>query len=118
MTLIDDLAVFARSEFELSAVMEDGCSLRAHLEAIERATGTKPPELEQVRELPKLASYIWGYFCEMHRCRNYTGAAYSRITHSQILDYCRLKKISMSQYEINAIERIDSIWMESQKAGK
>ena len=98
--------------------MDDGCSLRVHLEAIERATGKKPPELEQVSELPKLAAYIWGYFVDLHKCRGHTGSGFSRITHSQILDWCKLKRVVLSLYEIDAIERIDAIWMESQKAGK
>lgn len=105
---------FAKSEFVLN-VLKDGKSVREHYITAWRTTGHRNKLLSQP-ELNYLVIHIWGWFLELHSVRGSNGFGPSPINYRDMSDWCRLRGICIRQWEINALFRIDKIYiLESRK---
>lgn len=70
-----------------------------------------PEELEPV-PCPWEIKYLWGWFIDISRGRNYSGmGAPLPISHNEIKAWQDLTKITMEKWELEAIKAIDDIKM-------
>ena len=60
-----------------------------------------PPEME----------YIWGWFCELscERPKSLDGLEY--LTSTGLLNWCDLQGVRLTQFELQAIRRLDNIYL-------
>lgn len=105
------MIAFAIREFELSKPQDDKIPLRVHLESIWRQTGKKPDLLATAPVLPPLVSNIWVWFCEISQYREMNGLSVSRITASNMKDWCWVNDTELSIWERKIIKRLDNEWM-------
>lgn len=87
----------------------DGCTLREHLEVIERTSGQTPEQLAP-QPFPHELSHIWEWFQVMSSMRQNAGFGVSRLS-SEIVDWQKLEGIRLNPYELEVIRRIDSIFV-------
>jgi hypothetical protein len=87
--------LFAENELKLSILQGDGRPLKDHLKAAARQLGR---DYAPDYECPLEVFYIWEYFIELCRSKN-NGA----ILYSDIFAWCKLKRIQLSEYELNII---------------
>lgn len=82
-----------------------------HLETVWRQTGKIPQQLEDLPELPELATHVWQYFIDLHGERGNSGMGAGKITSAGLLDWQAVEGIKLKQWEIRAIRLIDNLWM-------
>jgi hypothetical protein len=92
-------------------VDENGDSLRSHYESIWRQSGEKPPELEPV-ECPKEVKYIWEYWLSLERRRQ----GHNPVSWSDIGWWCFVKNISLSAFEEDMLNKIESLYFKELKS--
>lgn len=85
--------------------------MRANLESVWRQTGQKPPELENLLELPDEMQYVWRCFIELNNARSGTGYGINPISYMEIYCYFKLQNIEPEEWEVQTIKRLDSIAM-------
>lgn len=76
-----------------------------------------PQQLDDLPELPALASHVWQYFVDLHGERGNTGMGASKITSTGLLDWQVVEGITLKHWEIRAIRLIDNLWMSMQANG-
>ena len=77
------------------------------------ATGIKQAELADETEIPRYTEHVWGYFSELHRERSSNGMGPNCINSTGIKHWCELSKIVLEVWEIEAIKKLDKLWMGS-----
>lgn len=77
-----------------------------------------PAQLANAPELPDLIAHVWGYFVELHQERGSNGMEASRITSSQMKDWCWASGNDLALWERKAIRAIDTVWMNAQGDSK
>ena len=81
-----------------------------------RQTGVMPEQLEPV-EVPDCAIHIWGWFAKLSPKR-LMGMGIGPISSLEIEAWCRLHAVSMSPFEVLAIEAIDAVYVASSNKEK
>lgn len=115
--MIGAFASFARSQFELSAKQEDGCTLREHLEAVAERSGRQPAALANAPRLPEGLAPLWRDFMELHGCRG-SGFGPARITYVDIAAFQHVTGRVFSPWELSAIQGADSEYIAFQAKTK
>lgn len=82
------------------------------LEQVERQTGTTPPELEGVPELPEAASHVLQWFYDLSATRS-VGMALNPISYTEIQAWCSLTGSRPAPWEVAAIRQIDAAFLQS-----
>ena len=72
-----------------------------------------PQQLQDVPELPSLASHIWGWFIELHESRGNNGMGTSPITYRDIRDWSDITRTRIEPWEIRALRKVDSAFLQS-----
>lgn len=106
------LVAHAKAVFKLSQKQSDGKTLREHLQAVERSTGRRPPELE-VPTLPQSCAGLWPIFIELHN-RRAQGFGSAAIDEARLLHWQQLHATRLSPWEIEAIFTLDNAWLASE----
>lgn len=106
---------FAEIQFALSAV-QDGATIRQHLEAVARQTGEIPQELQQMKETPcpDALAHVWLMFLDLHRARSSNGFGANAISYTELAAWSAMNAVNVSPYEIGALRELDGMWMAAQ----
>jgi hypothetical protein len=110
--LIEELLDFAEHEFSISKPDKNGISEREHLEQVERQTGRRPKGLDGP-DFPTLLSHIWSAFVALSSGRTMGFSGPNPITYDQIKAWKELTNTPLSSWEVEAIKRVDVIYMGS-----
>lgn len=81
-------------------------------------TGITPELLASTTPLPYLVSHLWGWFVELCNDRQNNGMGISRITSSDIRNWCWATGNNPSKWEISVLKKLDSKWIDSQPKPK
>lgn len=73
--------------------------------------GMLPKELEALPELPPQLKYIWEWFNELCRGRTSNGFGMNPLSHVEIDAWCRLKRIELESWELDALRVIDTSYL-------
>ena len=100
----------------LSAVQEDGTTLREHLENDYRQKLMWNPECPMPDELvpvecPECMVYLWEYFQEMGLRRTNNGFTKSAIGELELEAWQRRKKIQFEQFEFRAMDALEATYL-------
>lgn len=90
-----------------------GASIAEHYEAVARSRGLKKPVAPP---LPPEVRHLWQTFLELHRTRP-AGFGVSPISFTELDAWQRLKRWPLEPWEVEAIRKLDDIWIESQVDG-
>lgn len=104
------LIEYAGHEFSLNARQKDGATLRDHLESVYRQTRIMPKELEP-KELPYAISYLWEWFMELQRGRQYGMSGALPLSYSDIKAWAELTGKMPQCWEIDVIKQIDILYI-------
>ena len=99
------LIAFCKQEFELGS---GGNSLRAKLEQVEKQTGKRPKELDELVEFPASMMYQWSYFIALHNKRSSNGFGINPISYTEMQAYFNLIGYRPEEWEIDLISKLDS----------
>lgn len=88
-----------------------GASISDHYEAVARAKGLKKPVAPP---LPPELRHLWQTFLELHRARP-AGFGPSPICFAEIDAWQRLKRWPLEPWEVEAIRKLDDLWLEAQR---
>jgi len=108
MALLD----YARFDFSLNARQSDGRTLRQHLEDVEKMTGETHPMTKDKPVLPPECLPTWRAFCSMSGRRSYGMNGPMPVSFLEMDAYQRVTGDTLRPWQIEAIERIDGIWLE------
>lgn len=111
--MISELAEYAAVEFELSKVNEDGSTERDYLTTAYEHDGIKRGLLAKELPLPWQVEHVWCYFMDLHSERGSNGFGPNRISSTLLKDWCDLNRIRLELWEINAIKKLDRMWLET-----
>jgi hypothetical protein len=105
---------YARHEYRLSKVDNDGVSLRVTLQTVERMTGRMPDEGINPVEFPDVLWDLWHQFLELNASRGSGGmGGPAPITQLDMYAYCQLRRIWFEGWELNAFRLLDQIALSS-----
>lgn len=107
------LVAHAKAIFKLSQKKPDGSTLREHLQAVERSTGRRPPELE-VPALPQACAGLWPIFLELHNRRAQGGFGPAALDEARLLHWQQLHATRLSPWEIETLFALDNAWLASE----
>lgn len=95
----------------MNATQGDGKSLREHLLAVERVTGIKPKELDELVSLPEEFIFLWNDFVNLSSTRS-GGFSISPISYLEIYAYSKLYGIKYDPWQLDIIRKFDSVAMQ------
>lgn len=95
---------------------KDGVSVRTHLMAVFDQTSHMPEELE-TPPCPENAAYLLGYFDELSSGRQ-VGMGLSPVSFSDMMAWSNLKKVELEPWEVDALKRLDMLFMSVQNKTK
>lgn len=72
-----------------------------------------PDELADAPPLPECAAHLWAYFWELSRSRSHNGFGYLALQYVDIEAWSRLTKQTLDPWELNAIVKLDALYLES-----
>jgi hypothetical protein len=93
-------------------VQDDGCTLRSHLEVIQRTTGITPEDLAPL-PYPHELHYLLEYFWKISIKRQ-NGMGANSLTSSEILAWQTRNRIRFDPFEESVIDRLDSLFLQHQ----
>lgn len=102
----------AKAEFHLNQEMEDGCTLRDHLNVAWEATGKKPDDLF-VPPLPLGTRYLWDIFIEIRKRSSGSGFGAARISFQDMQAWQNMRHLTLNIWEQAAIEAVDDAYINS-----
>lgn len=94
----------------LSAVQDDGKSLRWHLEIIHKQSGQMPAELD-IPDAPHELQYLWGYFQSLNAKRTAGGMSLDPLSDAQIMAWQQRHRIKLTPFENECIDALDAAYM-------
>ena len=106
------LVAHAKAVFHLNQRKPDGSTLREHLQAVERSTKRRPPELD-VPALPQACAGVWQIFLELHSRRAQGGFGPAALDEARLLNWQQLHAARLSPWEIECIFALDNAWLAS-----
>jgi hypothetical protein len=81
-----------------------------HLQSVERQTGETPKKLLEAPELSEEAFYYWGLFVDISSGREQSMSGAAPLSWQNILAWCTLYCVKLSNWELDTIKRLDRIW--------
>jgi hypothetical protein len=79
--------------------------------SVERQTRIRPKELD-VPECPREMEYVLEWFSELHQERGHDALGQPETISSEKLGWwCRLNRIALTAFELEAIRRLDQLFM-------
>ena len=90
---------------------ESGATEREHLEQVERQTGRRIEALEPPTDFPILLSHIWSAFISLSNGRSMGFSGPNPIGYEQIKAWKELTETPLKAWEIEAIKRIDVVYL-------
>jgi len=109
--LVDAFAAFAAHQFELNVKQDDGCTLREHMMAYERAAGEVHDFMEDAPILPRGLIPLWVDFIDLHGSRGAGMAGPARITFGDILAWQTVTGAALDSWELSAIRKADDAFI-------
>lgn len=91
--------------------MQDGATVRQHLEAIQRQTGFTPDALAFAPPLPEGLEPLWHDFWALHSGRGNSGFGPAQITFADIDAYQRVTGVRFQPWQLDAIRRADGAYL-------
>jgi hypothetical protein len=89
-------------------------TLRDHLEAVKRITGTTPPELLQAGPCPQSLLTAWPIFQVLSSTRSYgEGGTPLPIRHGEILAWSTLYERKLLPSTLRVIRMLDTAWIKA-----
>ena len=79
--------------------------------AVQRITGQKPKELEELVELPEQYIFLWNDFVNLASTRS-SGFGISAISYSEIQAYADLYGIEYDPWQLDVLRKFDNIALE------
>lgn len=76
--------------------------------AVERQTGIRPKELDDLPELPKCFALVWEDYLNLNRTRS-SGFGPGAITYTEIKNYFDLRGIDPECWEVDLIKLFDGL---------
>ena len=99
-----------RARIELDGQLEDGTTLRGHLEQLEEATG-KPCERLQNAAPPPAGERVWGWFWDLSDGRPNNGFGEGAIPYQEIQAWKSVTGERPEPWEIKAIRAMDGAFL-------
>lgn len=96
---------------KLNETQSDGLSTREHLASVEKITGRKPKELEELIELPNEFKKVWEDFICLSSSRP-SGFGISPISYTEIMNYSILMGVEFEPWEVQVIKIFDRVTIE------
>ncbi len=62
---------------------------------------------------PDAASHLWSVFLQLHKGRTYGMNGPNPICYDLIVDWCKLSGIKLQYWEVEIMQSLDVIWMET-----
>lgn len=93
-------------------MQDDGATLREHYEGLAERTGRTVAEIAGLPKFPTGCEMIWRDFMALAASRGSNGFSVQRLSWSEIDAYQRVNRIEFRPWEIEAIRRLDSAFME------
>jgi len=93
--------------------MIDGATLREHLQAVRNRTGEAPARLRDAPKLPEGCTVLWRDFTALRGMAGSDGFGPARIGFHDIDGYQRVLGFRFEPWEITAIRRADSAYIET-----
>lgn len=90
----------------------DGVSLREKAGRLLQTTGRTPDTLRDLPELPEHAAHVWRWFHDLHHSRTSNGFGPNPIPYAEIDAWARLTGTHPKPWEVNALKRMDLIYLE------
>lgn len=78
---------------------------------MERQTGIRPKELDDLIECPEEYKYIWDWFVELDSTRSGSGFGVNPIPFSEMVAYFTLLNVEPDAFEIVALRMLDRVAM-------
>ena len=97
----------------MSVPQGDQQTLRAHLESVYRQTGVLPEQLQDLAELPECLAHVWVWFTRLSSKR-VNGMAVGPIQSLEIEAWCRQHDLTMTPFEVRALETLDTLYIQHQ----
>lgn len=91
-------------------MQDDGCTLRSHLEVIQRTTGITPEELQPV-PYPHELHYLLEHFGAMSGKRQ-NGMSIGPLSSAEILAWQQRRKVRFDPFEESIIDRLDVLFLQ------
>lgn len=92
--------------------MQDGRTLREHLEAVEKATGIIPKELKELPDLPEVFRFCWHDFLQLNSTRQ-SGMGMNPISYVEIKSYYDLIGIDPEPWYVSIIKHFDNLCLKN-----
>ena len=108
--LIEDTLAHVKAEFPLDVAGKDGATKRKHLQSVVEQAGIVPEELN-TPPCPPYGAYLIGIFLEIGSGRQ-NGMSLNPIAWHEMLAWCQLTQTRLEPWEIDAIRRIDSVYLD------
>jgi len=89
---------------------------RDHLEQVAKQLGKPLEEIEEFNDsaiFPDIASHLWSVFLQLHKGRSYGMSGPNPITYDVILDWSKLSGITLEYWEVDIMQSLDNIWIET-----
>ena len=119
--LIAALLEFAEPNFRLWKYDDKHKRTRLEmLQAIQKQTGKISTELSNVPTLPAESAHVWRWWLAMHAKRRSNGMGIGALTWSDVGAYFDLIRTKPLPWEVDAIDRIDTLylWTQNPKSEK
>lgn len=86
--------------------------MREHLEAVERATGERPPELDPP-PVPAAFAHVWRWFASLSAGRRPGGLGPAPLGWDEIAAWSRLVGVTPTPNDIAVLRDIDAAYLEN-----
>ncbi len=107
------LAWWAERQFRLNRPQKEGGTLREQFAAYRRMAKRRHPEDRGEEPPPQAVAYLFVWYQEIARGRPVSAMGhYMPIPSSEILAWCSLSGTRLEQWELDAIRRIDSAFLQ------
>ena len=110
--LTGKFSAWARQQFELREVQGDGATLYDHLRSHAAQTGEFHELLQPINECDGLKHVYEHYFPDINRRRQQVDGGPQRVTYQEILAWCKLRRVTLSDLELDALNAIEPIYIE------
>ena len=111
--MTEQFVAFAAFQFELSALQDDGATLRDHLEMYQARSGRMHPKMAAAPALPAGCDLLWADFLDLHGTRQFREHGPAPITFVDLDAWQRVNRVSLPAWQINAIRRADAAYLAS-----
>lgn len=100
------LIAHAEAVYRLDTPRKDGSTLRQHLQAVWRASGRKPKELD-IPEMPPMVAHLWDIFGELSVARGSNGFGINAINYREITSWQHLSGVTLTPWEAETLIHLD-----------